>query len=406
MSQTEAESIVTFEKLKQGELNQGEAAKLLGLSLRQVKRKLKAYRKDGVRALVHGARGKPGNRQLPQSLKAEAVQLVRERYADFGPSFASEKLASLHGIRINRETLRLLMAADGIWQPRRQKSGETHEWRPRRECRGELVQLDGSHHAWFEGRAPKCCLLAFIDDATSELLWAEFCDGESTENLLLATWHYLEQYGRPLSLYTDRGGVYKVNLGNEEDDRVTQYGRSLQDLHIGLIHARSPQAKGRVERLFGTLQDRLVKELRLAGISDIAQANRFLRETYLPQHNAKFAVPAKSPTDLHRSLGSFDLAHSLSLREERTLTPDRCLRYKNRWLQLQPKQPRILSRKEQIEVREHLDGNLHLWLRGAELSFQELTARPTARPLPAPVRPASRAVKPTAKAGSRAFLFA
>ncbi len=230
MTQNELDQIAVFERLTTRKISQQTAAQALGLSMRQTRRKLSAYRTDGARSLIHGARGKRSNRQLTV----------------------------------------------GLWKPRAQKQGSTHLWRERRACLGELVQLDGSSHDWFEGKTAPCCLLAFIDDATSSVLWAEFCESESTESLLRATSSYLECCGRPLSLYTDRGGVYKVNIHNAEGDRETQFGRALTELDISLIHARSPQAKGRIERLFGTAQDRLVKDLRLAGISTREAGNRSL----------------------------------------------------------------------------------------------------------------------------------
>lgn len=376
MSQKEIDQIGIFEKLQHQEISQGAAAHALGLSTRQVRRKLKKYQTLGASSLVHGARGKPGNRQLASELCEQAITLVHTHYPDFGPTLATEKLEEIHGVKIGKETVRKLMTAAGLWKPQGNRQRSVHLWRVRRTCLGDLVQLDGSHHAWFEERAHACCLLAFIDDATSKLLWLEFCGSESTECLLRATWHYLAASGRPRQLYTDRGGVYKVNLGNQENDKETQYSRALKELEIGLIFARSPQAKGRVERVFGTLQDRLVKELRLQGISNIVEANHYLWEEYLGLHNAKFAITPQEPANLHRSLDGFDLPAILCAKETRKLQADWCLSYQNRWLQVLPKQQIILAKREKITVSHHLDGTLHLCVRGTSLAFRELLERP------------------------------
>lgn len=376
MSQKEANQIRIFEKLDTRILSQAEAAEILHLSTRQIKRKLKLYRKEGASSLVHGARGKPGNRSFPALFREEVLGIVADKYPDFAPTFAAEKLDETHSLRVNRETLRDWMSEAGLWNVRSIKQKEVRSWREPKHHRGELAQTDGSFHDWFEGRRPTCCLIAFIDDATSEPLWLEFAENESTESLLRGVGHYLEKEGRPLALYTDRGGVYKVNIHNDENDKKTQFERALTELDIELIHARSPQAKGRVERLFRTLQDRLVKELRLRGISSIEEANRYLREEYLAKHTAKFAVSPKSPVDLHRSLEGYNLPTILCMKEERVLQNDWCIKYQGRWLQLDTKQPRILSKKERIKVHTHLDGSTHLWLRGSELSFKELLERP------------------------------
>ena len=376
MSSKELDQIGIFEKLRVSEISQGTAAAALGISTRQVRRKLKQYRRDGPTSLVHAARGTPSNRQLPLERCREAIRLVDEYYSDFGPTFAAEKLAEIHGLVIGKETLRGLMVTAGLWTPKIQKQGVVHVWRARRAARGELIQFDGSYHDWFEGRGPRCCLVAFIDDATSDVLWAEFVESESTDSLLQATWHYFEREGRPISMYADRGGVYKVNSHNQDDDRVTQFGRALSELSVELIHARSPQAKGRIERLFGTLQDRLVKELRLKGISTMEEANVFLKDTYLSLHNAQFAVLPKEPADLHRSLEGYDLAAVLCSKETRVLQSDWCLLYQNRFLQLDRKQSLILSKQEKITLSHYLDGTLHLTLRGVRLSFTELLERP------------------------------
>ena len=276
MSRKEVDHVAVFSQLKEGTMTKQAAAVELGLSVRQVKRKWSAYRASDYAptSLIHKLRGRPSNRRLDETVVTRVVELVKTKYADFGPTFAAEKLAEEHQLTIGRERLRQAMTTAGLWIVHGQHRPPAHPWRERRAVRGELVQVDGSPHDWFEGRGNRCTLLQFIDDATSEVLWLEFGDSESTHSLMAATWRSLEIHGRPQALYTDRGGVFKVNLHNEDDEKMTQYERALDELDIELIHARSPQAKGRVERGFQTHQDRLVKELRLAGISTMDEANR------------------------------------------------------------------------------------------------------------------------------------
>lgn len=378
MSAKELSQVPVFDQLAKHRLSQQEAAEKLRLTIRQVQRKLRAYRQHGPRSLIHQLRGRPSHRATPDEEKDAVLALVRDRYPDFGPTFAAEKLAEVHGITVDHESLRRWMIATGLW---RVHGGPitAHVWRERKDCRGEMAQADGSLHHWFEDRAPACTLLAFIDDATSELLWLEFVEGESTAALMAATWHYLEHDGRPLSLYVDRGGVFRVNIHNEEQDKLTQYARALQELDIELIHARSPQAKGRVERVFGTLQDRLVKELRLAGISTIAEANRFARETYLPRHNAKFAVAPKRETNLHRSLKGYALSQIFCVREERTVRNDFTIQYQRRLFQLDPRQPTLLRPGDAVTVSAGLDGTIAVGIRTVDLRFHEIAERPPKR---------------------------
>ena len=299
-----------------------------------------------------------------------ALGLVVEKYPDFGPTFAAEKLFEVHGLKVNHETLRLKMIEAGLWKPKKQKVRH-RQWRDRKDCLGELVQLDGSDHNWFEGRGPRCDLLAFIDDATSQILQLEFAP-ESTLGVMRATKNYLDKHGRPVSFYTDRGGVYKVNQYNPDHDKLTQYERALQELDIKPIHARSPQAKGRVERLFGTLQDRLVKELRLRAISTIEEANQFIKEEYLAKHNLKYAVIPKSSTNLHRSIKDYNINNILCLKEERTLTNDFTVRYESQWFQLEKKQNTIITPKDIITVSTLLTGETKLSVRQTSLSFHEI----------------------------------
>ena len=376
MSRAELEQVGIFERLVKREIKQKEGSKLLDLGIRQVKRKVKEYRKAGAISLVHGNRGKSSNRATDKEKVREALKLIEEKYSDFGPTLASEKLEENHGIIINHETLRKLMIKKGMRKVKNKKIIVKHFWRERKECLGEMVQLDGSPHDWFEDRAEPCTLLAFIDDATSNILWLEFAESESTESLMKSTKSYVEESGKPASIYVDRGVVYKVNQNNPDNERITQYGRAMNELHIKLIHARSPEAKGRVENLFGTLQDRLVKELRLANISTIKEANKFAREVYMPKHNAKFAVKPRSETNLHRPVGNYDLDNIFCLKEDRKINNDFTISYKTRFIQLEEKQNTIVRPKNVVTICEHLDETIEIFLRKTKLNFKELPKRP------------------------------
>lgn len=384
MSQKELGWVAVFEQLKSKTIKQKEAAKMLDLSVRQIKRKLKSYRVYGMVGLIHQSRGKPSNHALAEKMKRHAIDLVSEEYPDFGPTFAAEKLREEHDIVINRETLRLLMIGHGLWSAGKRKT--THRaWRERKACLGELVQLDGSPHAWFEDRGDKCTLLAFIDDATSQIMHLEFIYEEATIPVMQATKRYLERHGRPVELYVDRGKVFKVNQHNPDNDKITQYGRAVNELGIKLSFARSPEAKGRVERLFKTLQDRLVKELRLANISTMTEANIFLQSNYVAKHNEKFAVAPRESNNLHQSIDGYNLTEILSIKEERVLTSDFTIQYHNRWFQLGATQPTLLFPKNSIVVSQFLDNTISLSIRQMKLQFTEIP-KPVRKPVLVPTR--------------------
>lgn len=370
MSAKEINQISVFEKLSAKEIKQKEAAMILNLSSRQIRNKLKTFRRLGPKSLIHGSRGKPSNNQIDPGIKQEAIFLVENKYPDFGPTFAAEKLEENHKVIISHETLRLIMVSAGLWQVNRRKP--THrQWRERKERFGELIQLDGSDHDWFEGRGPRCTLLAFIDDATGNIAHLEFA-GETTVGVMGATKRYIQKHGIPNEFYVDRGKVFKVNLHNDEEDKITQYRRAIEELGGKIIYARSPQAKGRVERLFGTLQDRLVKELRLRSISTIEEANEFIEKEYLPKYNQKYAVEPKSKTNLHKEAKGYDLDKILCIKETRVLTPDFTLRHKNKWYQLEKKQKTLIFPKNEITVMTHLDGRVALSVRKTTLFFHEI----------------------------------
>ena len=383
MSTREIDRLKVIHEVLAHRLLQRQAAEQLDLSRRQVIRVCNRVKADGARGIVHGLRGQPSNNQLKPGVLNQALALVKAKYPDFGPTFANEKLLALHGVVLSTSVLRLGMVKDGQWRSRKQKKALHRAWRPRRACLGELTQLDGSPHDWFEGRGPVCTLLAYIDDATSTVLWARFVATEDTHNLMLATGGYLRRYGRPVAYYVDKHSIYKINRDAtvEEElrdaDPISQFTRAMTELGITVICANSPQAKGRVERGFKTHQDRLVKELRLAGISTMEAGNVFLDEVYLPNHNRRYAVPAANRTDAHRRLlPGHRLDQILSRRAERTLLNDFTLRFQNRFFQVLSRQPIRVRPKAKIEVEIRLDASMHLRFRQRYLRFKTIDKRP------------------------------
>ena len=277
MSRTEIDRMSVLQDLAASRIEVADAATLMGVGRRQVFRLGKAFARHGPEALVSRRRGRPSNHSYPSAWRAEVLGIIRERYPDFGPTLAAEKLAELHGIHLGRETLRQWMIAAGLWKDRRARLKAVHQPRYRRDCFGELIQIDGSEHWWFEGRGPQCTLLVYIDDATSRLMHLQFVESESTFDYFAATRAYLERYGKPVAFYSDKHSIFRVSREDAASGvGMTQFGRALSELNIEILCANTSQAKGRVERAHHTLQDRLVKELRLAGISTVEAANAFL----------------------------------------------------------------------------------------------------------------------------------
>ena len=329
MSDKELERYAIIKRVVAKEVTQSFAATQLSLTVRQIKRLCAAYRQQGANGLVSKQRGVPSNRQSKPERKERIMTLVRQHYADFGPLLACEYLKSVHGQSLSSETLRQWMVADGLWKPKIKRKKRAHPTRERRACKGELIQIDGSPHTWFEDRAPKCTLIAFIDDATSQLMGARFYPSETTIAYLDVLESYVSRYGRPLSLYSDRHSIFTTH--KDEDIDPTQFERACLQLDIESILALSPQAKGRVERLFQTLQDRLLKALRLAGISDMDSANRYLDSTYIAQHNERFAVQPKEALDAHRAYSgaSIDLTRICALHHTRQLSSTLSCQFEN-----------------------------------------------------------------------------
>lgn len=380
MSLQEINRCGILKQIEDGVLKQTDAARVMGITDRQTRRLMKAYRERGPDGIIHRLRGKTSNRSLKPELKTQIIRLVTEHYHDFGPTLAAEKLESTHGICINHETLRLLMTSAGIWKPKKRKVNH-HERRERRSCYGEMEQFDGCLHDWFEGRGPKCTLLASRDDATNEVT-ARFYTYEGTETVMLFWWGYMNRHGKPQSIYLDRHSTYRVNHKNAADDdrMTTQFERAMDELGIEVIHAHSPQAKGRIENLFGTLQDRLVKELRLASISTPEEANTFLEETFLPAFNKRFMVEPASTANVHWPISSKeDLSQILSVQAERYIGNDFTVRFKGAWLQLHETQPTLVLPKARVVVEGRLDGSLHIRLNNTYLTFTTLDYKPAQR---------------------------
>jgi hypothetical protein len=367
--------------LADGRITVEAAAALMGLGRRQVFRLRRSFAADAASGLVSRKRDRPSNRQYGETFRRTVLALVRQNYPDFGPTFAAEKLASCQGLRLGVETLRQWMIADGLWIDRRYRHASPHQPRRRRECLGELVQIDGSEHAWFEDRGETCTLLAFVDDATSRLMQLRFVASESAFDYFRATRTYLEAHGKPVACYSDKHGIFRVNAKDAiGGDRITQFGRVLSEPNIDIICANSPQAKGRIERAFGTLRDRMVKELRLAGISTIAAANAWL-PGFITGYNTRFGRDPVNAKNLHRPLTAADnLDEILAWREERTVTLNLALQYDQMMLLLEPTPfGRGLVRKR-VEVVNYPDGRFAVQFEGTTLPFRVFDKIQTVQP--------------------------
>ena len=376
MSMKEAKRLHLVRKAIEKRITQAKSAQMAGLCLRQVQRIIRRVRREGDPGVCHRARGRKPNNQIPEAVKQKAIELCRERYQEFGPTLAREKLLEKNRINVSVETLRTWFLETGL--PYRKRKKRPHrQWRERKACRGAMVQLDGSHHDWFEGRGPECVLMAFVDDATGEV-YARFYDYEGTLPAMDCFKGYIKQYGIPQSVYLDRHSTYKgtVHYQTIEDQLenrqlMSQFERSLQELGVTVIHAYSPQAKGRVERLFGTFQDRVIKEMRLAGVRNKDEANAFL-ETYLPDYNRRYSVDPAKDTDLHRSFKNHrELDRILSIRSSRALRNDFTIAHNKRLYQIKDN-----IRTKKVTVEERTDGSMRILHNGKRLRYQEITVRP------------------------------
>jgi molybdenum-dependent DNA-binding transcriptional regulator ModE len=382
MSRKERKRLELCGRVQRGELSLAKAAELAGLSYRQAKRVYRRYREESDAGLVHRLRGRASNRTTDPARREQALAFYRERYGDFGPKLAAEYLAREHHLVMGVETLRRWLVAAGLWQAKRKRSVH-RRWRERKEHRGEMVQMDGSHHDWFEGRRGKACLMVLMDDATNRT-YARFFEEETTVASMTTLWRYVDAYGLPRSLYVDRASIYEptrdatVEEALAESGPLTQFGRAMKALDIQLILARSPQAKGRVERRHGVFQDRLVKALRLAGISDLDGANRYLEETFLPELNRQFNVPPKHAADVHRRVPRGVKLHQvLAFQESRVVQNDWTLSWRHRRFQLTEANQKLALVRRRVLVCEQLDGTICLLYCGRELAWSEIAERPS-----------------------------
>lgn len=382
MSKKDLDRYDIIQRIRRQEINGTVAAGLLHLSVRQTKRLKAKVVKNDAAGLIHGNRGKESHNRLSDEERERIVKLLRKHYYDFKPTFASEKLLEDHEIDRDPKTIRQIMIKEELWKPKLKRAGGEHRsWRERRAAYGELEQFDGSYEHWFEDRGPEVCLLAAIDDATGRITKAEFAAHEGVFPVFGFWSDYLMKNGKPRAIYLDKFSTYHMNqpLAKENPDTLTQFQRAMSELHIEVIPANSPQAKGRVERLFGTLQDRLIKELRLAGISNAKEANQFLKNIFIPKYNRRFAVAPRSESDLHQPLSAKEqkeLGGILARQDERTVQNDFTFSFKNQWYQLIAKQSVTVCKKDVVIVEERLDGSVHVRLRGKYLNYELLPERP------------------------------
>lgn len=409
MSTRELKRLHVIQLVVEGKMTQVHAAQAVGLTDRQIRRLVKRVRLEGPRGLVHRSRGQPSNRAIDPRRKARILRRYEARYHDFGPTLAVEKLAERDGLTLSDETLRRWLLQTGVTHFRRRKRPH-RQWRERKTHRGELVQIDGSHHAWLEARGPACVLMGYIDDATGTV-FARCYEYEGTLPVLDSFTRYIRRHGIPMRVYVDKHSTYKASGAPTLEEQLegrgpqSQVERALAELGVEVLHAHSPQAKGRIERLFGTFQDRLIKEMRLAGIATIPAANRFLAG-YLPTYNRRFAVAAVGAGDLHRPIPpGVDPSAALCLKTPRALRNDFTVAHNGRLYQVHDN-----VRTARVVVHERVDGTLQITHRGTPLRYQAITARPRraqaaaqaphvrARTIPAPDHPWRR---PVTRGGNR-----
>ncbi len=370
MSAKELNRLEILGRVLERRLTQAQAAEQLGLGVRQVERLCRKLRLDGRQGLISKKRGRPSNRKLPVVVRERALALVQSRYADFGPTLASEKLDEQHGVVVSVETLRRWMIEVEIWIPRSQRTRRVHQPRHRRSCKGSLIQIDGCDHEWFEDRAPRCTLLVYVDDATSRLMELRFVKSESTFDYFAATRSYLDRHGKPLALYSDRASIFRITgSAKRKDGGLTQFSRALSELNIDIICANTPQAKGRVERAHLTLQDRLVKELRLRGISTPEAANAYAPE-FMADYNERFGKPPLNDYDAHRPVRrDEDLERIFSWQEDRKISKELTVHFQGGRYLIEPGPETLELRGRRCRVHEYFDGRVELRYEGRCLPF-------------------------------------
>lgn len=377
MSRKERETWVVMGQVERKEMKLTEAAEVLGISYRQVRRRYQRYREGGAAGLVHRGRGGVSNRGLREEVRQKIVELYGGRYEGFGPVLFTEKLETGHEIKADHETVRRLLIKEGMWQVTRKRKKRHKAWRERRGHFGEMVQMDGSHHLWFEIRGKMYCLMVMIDDATG-IRMSLLSDGETTDAAMQLLWMWINRYGVPKSLYTDKKNVYVPSEKDKEKahlegrEILTQFGRACSKLGIEIIRAHSPQAKGRVERSNSVYQDRLVKELRLQQISEIDKANELLQGGFDEDLNRRFAVEPREKADYHRGAAGYDLPTIFCIEQERTLSANWTLSFETSVYQITSGSANYSPARTQVKVRRYLDGRLHMFYRGNEVEFEEL----------------------------------
>ena len=371
MSDKEIQRLAVLQDVRDHRITQVRAAEILNLSTRQITRLLHKFSQDGISGLVHASRGQPGHRRHDEVMKSKCLSIISEHLLGFGPTLAHEKLASMFDLNIPVETVRRWMTANDLWIPRAKRQKRPYQPRYNRDCFGELIQIDGSYHDWFEGRAGKCCLLVYIDDATGKLLHLRFCQAETTFDYMLSTRAYIEQYGKPVAFYSDKHSVFRVNQKSSQNSQITQFGRILNELNIDIIFANSPQAKGRVERANRTLQDRLIKEMRLGNISSIEEANAWL-PCFIEQFNQKFGKCARNSKNLHRPLteSQSELDDIFTWQEPRKVTKSLTITYDKCVYILEANEFNQKLVGQYISFLEYPDGTVAIMYAGRKINYR------------------------------------
>ena len=371
MSDKKIQRLAVLQDVRDHRITQVRAAEILNLSTRQITRLLQKLNQDGISGLAHASRGQPGHRRHDELLKSKCLSIISEHLLGFGPTLAHEKLSSMFALDIPVETLRRWMTANDLWIPRAKRQKRPYQPRYNRDCFGELIQIDGSYHDWFEGRAGKCCLLVYIDDATGKLLHLRFCQAETTFDYMLSTRAYIEQYGKPVAFYSDKHSVFRVNQKSSQNSQITQFGRILNELNIDIIFANSPQAKGRVERANRTLQDRLIKEMRLENISSIEEANTWL-PCFIEQFNQKFGKCARNSKNLHRPLteSKAELDDIFTWQEPRKVTKSLTITYDKCVYILEANEFNQKLVGQYISFLEYPDGTVAIMHEGRKINYR------------------------------------
>jgi transposase len=399
LSQREIERLKIIHKVMDRQMRQVKASELLGITDRQVRNIMVKVRERGDKAIAHGNRGRAAPNKMGAEVEDRIAEIVKRRYQDFGPTLASEKLSEREGIHVGREKLRQIMIVNGLWKVRRRRKRDGHQWRERKAYYGEMVQMDGSHHDWLEERGPKLVFMGYIDDATN-WVFGLFYDYEGIYPAMDSLERYIRLYGLPHSLYLDKDSTYKTTRQPDTDELLrgkeaeTQFERACGELEIEVIHANSPQAKGRIERAFGTLQDRLIKEMRLAGVRSKEEANLFLKR-YLPIYNERFSRVAREEGDLHRLLTkSINLREIFCIKGKRTINNGYIVKWRGRMFLIE--NPSIAMRRRKVEFLEHFDGQIGIRFNGSYLTFKEIIVPKLAK-TPKVERPKSEPVKKKTK---------